>query len=307
MKSPKRTLDGDASVIRRLSQQKLTMLDDDEEDSAAPLFAGTAGGGGGAASSADERDEELKEESAEKAEEDIVTTEEEARQKAEEEAKGKEEEEAKAKAKAEEEAKLNVEEEAKAKAEEEAKLKVEEESKAKAEEEAKLKVEEESKAKAEEEAKIKAEEEARWKAEEEAKQAKSATRIQAVVRSMLCRAQVMKMIEDMIANLQVVKEQNAKKFEEDKKEWEEKQVLKAEKLEEEVRMKRQSLITMKDTITTDGWGWGFVGPLQLPVARLPHWWMDLAPHKTLFSEDFEDLEEEHWNFRQAYLERTRKG
>jgi hypothetical protein len=285
MKSPKKSLDEDASVIRRLSIQKLTMLDIDIDIDVEDEDAG----GGDGADGADEK----------QVEEDILTTEETARQKAEEEAKRKGEEQAMAK------------EEAKPKAEEEAKFKVEEEAKARAEQEAKIKKALEIvKAKAEEEgeARLKAEEEgARLKAEEEAKQAKSATRIQAMVRSMLCRAQVMKMIEDMISNLEVVKEQNVTKFEDDKKEWEEKQVRKATQLEEEVRMKRQSLMTMKDTITKDGWGWGFVGPLQLSVAGLPHWWMDLAPHKTLYSEDFEDLEEKHWNSRKAYLEKVKKN
>ncbi|CAJ1964355.1 unnamed protein product [Cylindrotheca closterium] len=208
----------------------------------------------------------------------------------------------------EEKPKEETEEEAKLRAEKEAKEKeeAEQKAKAKAEEDAKAKAESEAKAKEEAEAKAKADAEAKVKAEEDAKKSKAATKIQAIVRSMLARATVMKMIEQMIEDLANKKVQNEKKFEEDKKKWEEEQARRQVKVEEERRASRQSLVVAKTDINVEGWGWGFVGPLQLPVARVPHWWMDESPHKTLFSEDFEEKEEEHWKHRQSHLEQLKK-
>jgi len=201
-----------------------------------------------------------------------------------------------------EEKPAETEEEAKLRAEKEAKAKEEAETKAKEEAEAKA-----AKAKEEAEAKAKAEAEAKVKAEEDAKKSKAAIRIQAKMRSVLTRLRVMKMIDQMIEDLKKKKVDNEKKFEEDKKKWEEEQERRKVKLEEERKVSRQSLAAVgKMEITEGGWGWGFVGPLQLPIARIPHWWMDESPHKTLFSEDFDDKEEEHWKYRQSHLEQFKK-
>ncbi|KAL3928820.1 MAG: hypothetical protein SGBAC_012479 [Bacillariaceae sp.] len=208
----------------------------------------------------------------------------------------------------EEEAKLRVEKEAKEKEakEKEAKNKEEAEKKSKEEAEAKAKADAEAKAKADAEANAKAEAENKVKAEQDANSAKAATKIQAVVRSMLCRAAIMKMIEGMIDDLSKKKEENESKFEEDKTKWEEEQARRKVKIEQERKISRQSLAVGKTELTEEGWGWGFVGPLQLPVTRIPHWWMDVSPHKTLFSEDFEEKEDEHWKFRQSHLEKLKE-
>lgn len=198
------------------------------------------------------------------------------------------------------EAKLRAEKEA---MEKEAK---EKEAKEKEEVDKKAKEEAEVKAKADAEASAKAEAEIKVKAEQDAKSAKAATKIQAVVRSMLCRATIMKMIEGMIEDLSKKKEENESKFEEDKKEWEGEQARRKVKIEQERKISRQSLAVGKTELTEEGWGWGFLGPLQLPVSRIPHWWMDVSPHKTLFSEDFEEKEDEHWKFRHSHLEKLKK-
>jgi len=255
---------------------------------------------------AKKEEEAANEESGDKAEKTVgkldikQETEEEKKLRLEREAKEKEEADKKAKVDAEATAKKLAE--AKAKADEEAKAKAEAEAKAKEEAEAKAKEQEAKVA----EAKAKADAEAKIKAEEDAKLAKAATKIQAIARSMLTRMRVMKMIDQMIADLTKKKEDNEKKYEEDKKKWEEQQARRKVKIREEHTQSQQSVVVGRTEINEEGWGWGFVGPLQLPIARIPHWWMDVAPHKTLFSEDFEDKEEAHWEYRKTHIGQLRK-
>lgn len=113
---------------------------------------------------------------------------------------------------------------------------------------------------------------------QDVKEKNAATKMQALVRSSLARIQTGKMLDGMIEDL--MKEQD---------EIQEEIELK-EKRADEMR-KSQPFEVALEELTVDGWGWGFTGPLQLPMSRVPNWWMEEVDHKLLHPDDLAEAEE----------------
>ena len=116
---------------------------------------------------------------------------------------------------------------------------------------------------------------------QETKENNAATKMQALVRSSLARIQTGKMLDGMIEDL--MKEQD---------EIQEKIELK-EKRADEMR-KSQPLEVALEDLTADGWGWGFTGPLQLPMSRVPNWFMEEVEHSLLHPDDLAEAEEAYF-------------
>ena len=116
---------------------------------------------------------------------------------------------------------------------------------------------------------------------QETKEKKAATKMQALVRSSLARIQTGKMLDGMIEDL--MKEQD---------EIQEKIEVK-EKRADEMRKSQPIEVALED-VTTDGWGWGFMGPLQLPMTRVPKWFMDEVEHTLLHPADLAEAEEAYF-------------